>query len=341
MLASFRLGEAAKGKSVGGRIETRHMVNKMNGKVKFGVRIHQRNYSFEALKRIWQEADRLGYHSATLFDLLNGPLLECWTTLSALAAVTERIRLTPIVLANTYRPPALLAKMASTLDVISGGRLELGIGAGGGRGDHQASGYPFPSTRVRVQMLEEAMEVIKRLWTQPKADFQGRFYTLDQAVNEPKPVQQPHPPILIGGHGETYLLRAVAKYADICNIGSEMSLEEHRAKLDVLERYCRDVGRDPAEIEVTHNARVIIAENQREFDASAAQAASQANMSLSEFKQSISGAIAGTPEQCIQQIEPYVQAGIRYFLLIFPDPVSVESLQLFASEVMPHFATQS
>ncbi len=143
------------------------MINKMNGKVKFGVRIHQRNYSFEALKRIWQEADRMGYHSATLFDLLNGPLLECWTTLSALAAVTEQIRLTPIVLANSYRPPALLAKMASTLDDISGGRLELGIGAGGGRGDHQASGYPFPSTRVRVQMLEEAMEVIKRRWTQP------------------------------------------------------------------------------------------------------------------------------------------------------------------------------
>ena len=111
----------------------------MNHNVRFSVRIHQRGYSFEALKQVWQEADRLGYHSATLFDLLNGDLLESWTTLSALAAVTEHIRLTPMVLANTYRPPALLAKMASTLDVISGGRLELGIGAGGGRGDHQAT----------------------------------------------------------------------------------------------------------------------------------------------------------------------------------------------------------
>ena len=309
----------------------------MNPKVKFSVRIHQRGYSFEALKRVWQEADRLGYHSATLFDLLNGDLLECWTTLSALAAVTDRIRLTPMVLANTYRPPALLAKMASTLDVISGGRLELGIGAGGGRGDHQASGYPFPSTRVRVEMLEEAMEVMKRLWTHPKADFQGTYYTLDQASNEPKPVQKPHPPILIGGHGERYLLRAVAKHADICNIGSEMSLEEHRDKLDVLERHCREVGRDPAEIEVTHNARLIIAENQREFDSKAAHAASQVNMSVSDYKRSISGAIAGTPEQCIQQIEPYVEAGIRYFMLIFQDPVSVEDLQLFARDVMPHF----
>ena len=313
----------------------------MNHNVRFSVRIHQRGYSFEALKQVWQEADRLGYHSATLFDLINGDLLESWTTLSALAAVTEHIRLTPMVLANTYRPPALLAKMASTLDVISGGRLELGIGAGGGRGDHQASGYAFPSTRVRVAMLEEAVEVMKRLWTQPKADFQGTYYTLDQASNEPKPLQKPHPPLLIGGHGERYLLKAVARHADICNIGSEMSLEEHRAKLDVLERYCREVGRDPAEIEVTHNARLIISENQQAFDSKSAHAAFHANMSVSDYKQSISGAIAGTPEQCIQQIESYVQAGIRYFMLIFQDPVSVEDLQLFAREVMPHFATRS
>ena len=190
-------------------------------------------------------------------------------------------------------------------------------------------------------MLEEAVEVIKRLWTQPKADFQGTYYTLDQASNEPKPLQKPHPPLLIGGHGERYLLKAVARHADICNIGSEMSLEEHRAKLDVLERYCREVGRDPAEIEVTHNARLIISENQQAFDSKSAHAASHANTSVSDYKQSISGAIAGTPEQCIQQIESYVQAGIRYFMLIFQDPVSVEDLQLFAREVMPHFATRS
>ena len=126
-----------------------------DGGVKFAVRIHQRDYSFDELKRVWTTADRLGYHSATLYDLMNAPALECWTALSALAAATERIRLTPLVLANPYRPLALLAKMAATLDVISGGRLELGIGAGGGRGDHLASGYPFPSTRERVDMLEE------------------------------------------------------------------------------------------------------------------------------------------------------------------------------------------
>ena len=196
----------------------------MSHRVKFGVRIHQHGYTFDDLKRVWTQADRLGYHSATLYDLLNSPALECWTTLSALAAVTEHIRLTPLVLANTYRSPALLAKMSATLDVISRGRLELGIGAGGGGGDHQASGIFFPPIAERVAMLEEAVELLKKSWTQPRADFKGRYYSLEQSVNEPKPVQLPHPPVLIGGHGETYLLKAVAQHADICNVGFEMNL---------------------------------------------------------------------------------------------------------------------
>jgi alkanesulfonate monooxygenase SsuD/methylene tetrahydromethanopterin reductase-like flavin-dependent oxidoreductase (luciferase family) len=310
----------------------------MSRQVKFGVRIHQHGYTFDDLKRIWTQADRLGYHSATLYDLLNSPALECWTTLSALAAVTERIRLTPLVLANTYRPPALLAKMSATLDVISRGRLELGIGAGGGGGDHQASGISFPSTAERVRMLEEAVELIKKSWTEPKAAFQGRYYSLDQSLNEPKPVQLPHPPLLIGGHGETHLLKAVAGHADICNIGFEMSLEEHQVKMEILQRHCDGLGRDPAEIEVTHNTRVVIAETEERFEALAAQGAVSANVSLTDYKESLSRAIAGTPEQCIQQLSRYVDSGIRYFFLLFPDPITSESLKLFAREVMPHFA---
>jgi len=306
----------------------------MSRHVKFGVRMHQHGYDFDDLRT---QADRLGYHSATLYDLLNAPALECWTALSALAALTERIRLTPLVLGNTYRPPALLAKMSATLDVISGGRLELGIGAGGGRGDHQASGLPFPSTPERVRMLEEAVELIKRSWTEPKATFQGRYYSLEQSVNEPKPVQQPHPPVLIGGHGERHLLRSVAVHADICNIGFEMSLEEHRSKMEIVQRHCDELDRDPSGIEITHNTRVIIAESEQEFEVLAAQGAANASVSLADYKKSLSGAIAGTPEQCVQQLSRYVDDGIHYFFLLFPDPISNESLDLFASEVMPHF----
>ena len=309
----------------------------MNRKVKFGVRIHQSGYSYESLRHVWTAADRLGFHSATLYDLLNVPALECWTTLSALAAETERIRLTPLVLANPYRPPALLAKMSSTLDVISRGRLELGIGAGGGEEDHLAAGFPFPATPVRVEMLEEAIEVITELWGGGETSFNGHYYSLKGAVNQPSPVQTPRPPILVGGHGETHLLRAAARYADICNIGFEMSLDEHRAKLAVLKEHCEQFQRDPSELEVSHNTRVLIAKDGAEFDRTIALGAASSNMSASSYGASLARAIAGTPEQCIRQIKSYVDNGITYFFLLFPDPISSESLELFAKKVMPHF----
>jgi len=305
--------------------------------VRFGVRVHQSGYSFEDLKAIFTQADRLGYYSATLYDLLNIPALECWTTLSALAAVTERIRLAPMVLANLYRPPALLAKMSATLDVISGGRLELGIGAGGGRGDHLASGIPFPSTSQRVDMLEEAVELIKRLWVGDKVDFSGRYYHLKQASVKPAPVQKPHPPVIIGGHGENYLLRAVARHADICNIGSGLTLEEHRQKLAVLEQHCQAVGRDFSQIEVSHNAGVLIAETSSDLERRVIQRAQAVNLTPEEFQKELSRYICGTPDQCVRQIQEYVEHGISYFFLIFPDPVSSQDLRLFAEEVMPRF----
>ena len=309
----------------------------MSRKVKFGVRIHQGGYSYESLRQIWTTADRLGYHSATLYDLLNAPALECWTTLSALATETQRIRLTPLVLANPYRSPALVAKMSSTLDVISKGRLELGIGAGGDRHDHLASGYEFPAVPQRVEMLEEALAVIKALWTEPATTFTGRHYALKEAANEPKPVQRPGPPLLVGGHGETHFLRAVAQFADISNVGFEMSLKEHRSKAHAVEAYCHAVGRDPSEIEVSHNTRVMVAPSRAEFDRITAQRSALLGMSAREFRKSIGRAITGTPEECAGQLDRYVEEGITYFFLLFPEPVSGESLELFAREVVPHF----
>ena len=309
----------------------------MNHKVKFSVRIHQGGYGYDTLRRIWLDADRLGFYSATLYDLLNVPTLECWTTLTALAAQTSRIRLTPLVLANTYRHPAVFAKMASTLDVISDGRVEIGIGAGGGRSDHAASGLDFPSTAVRVSMLEEAIELMKRLWTEREVNFEGRYYSLNGAKNDPGPIQKPHPPFLVGGHGEKHLFRAVASHADICNAGFEMSLAEHRASLDALGEHCRDVGRNLSEIEVSHNTRVVIAESEAEFDRLVSDGAAASNVSAAEYRASLSRAIAGTPEQCAEQIQAYADSGITYFFLLFPDPIPTESLELFAREVMPRF----
>ena len=162
--------------------------------IKFIVRVHHAGYSYEDLRRIWTAADSLGYYGASLYDLMNASALECWATLSALAAETRRIRPMPLVLAVLYRSPGLLAKMAATLDVISGGRMELGIGAGGDGRDHRAYGLSFPDTPSRVEMLEEAVVVIKGLWTAPEFSYDGNFYRLDNAICEPRPLASPPSP---------------------------------------------------------------------------------------------------------------------------------------------------
>ena len=309
----------------------------MQSNIKFGFRIHQSGYTFEELKKAVILADTLGYHSVTLYDLLGIPTLECWTTLSALAGITNKIRLTPMVLANLYRPPLLLAKMGATLDVISNGRFEFGLGAGGNRRDHELAGIEFPKTAQRVKMLEESVSLIKKLWTHDSTTFTGSFYQTFQAAINPKPVQTPHPPLIIGGHGERHLLRAVAKHADICNIGSELNIPEHSAKLGLLEQHCTDVDRNFSEIEVTHNTRIVIAETQSAFEQKVAVLAKASHMDIDSYKSEISKSIHGTPEQCIHQIKSYSDYGIGYFFLIFPDPIITDDLVLFANQVMPAF----
>ena len=229
---------------------------------KFVVRLHQGGFGYDYLRQTFRAADGLGYDGASLYDLLGIPTLECWTTLSALAAETERIRLIPMVLANLYRHPGTVAKMAATLDVISNGRLVLGIGAGGGEGDHRAYGLPYPSTSERVKMLGEAVQVIRLLWSGERVSFVGKCYRLDNALCDPAPVQQPGPPILIGGSGERYLLRAAAAHADITNMRADMSIEEHEAKRRVLDAHCEAVGREPSEVALSHNANVFIGEDE-------------------------------------------------------------------------------
>lgn len=308
--------------------------------LKFNVRINQHRYSYDDLRRVWLEADRLGYYSASLYDLLNADALECWTTLTALLAQTERIRAVPMVLSNPYRHPALTAKMVATLDVISGGRVTLGLGAGGSRRDAQASGLPFPSTRIRCEMLEESAQLIRQLWTEPAVDFYGRFYNVAGASVQPKPTQQPMPPILVGGHGERFVLPAVGRSADICNIGSNNTVAEHRRRESIMRQAAASAGRNPDDIELTHNARCVIAPTPNEYDRLAAQLAAQAGMTAGQYRETmLANTLSGTPEQVCDRIAEYVDYGIRYFFVIFPDFVASETLALFAAEVMGRFET--
>lgn len=303
--------------------------------VKFNVRVNQYRYQYEDLLRIWQEADRLGYYSASLFDLLTVDALECWTTLTALQVQTEQIRAVPMVLANQYRHPVLTAKMVATLDVISGGRITLGIGVGGSRSDSTNSGLPFPSTRQRCDMLEEALAIMRGLWTESSVDFSGQHYGVSGASIEPKPTQRPAPPVLVGGHGPRYVLPMIGRTADICNAGSNDTVAQHRDRAEIVWRAAEAAGRDPSAIEFTHNTDCVIAPTQREYEQLVSQLADRAGMTAAAYERDrLRNTLSGTPEQVCERIAEYVEFGIRYFFVVFPDPAPSETLALFAEEVM-------
>jgi F420-dependent oxidoreductase-like protein len=213
--------------------------------------------------RIWQEADAnpafahawLFDHYAPIHSDVNGPCLEGWTTLAALAAQTNRIRLGLMVTGNTYRHPAVLASIVATVDVISNGRVDLGIGAGWNEYEHESMGIPLYKPGERIRRLDESCQIIKGLFTQDLTTFDGRYYQLKEARREPKPVQQPHPPFVIGGSGEQLTLRVVAKHADIWNfVAGPIDAFQH--KLEVLKGHCEAVGRDFDEIVLSTQVRV-------------------------------------------------------------------------------------
>jgi F420-dependent oxidoreductase-like protein len=226
----------------------------MPARLRFGIKTAQMGGSYEQIREAWLEADALGFDTAWGHDhLLNqtdaaGAEDEGWTLLAAILPATRRIRAGLMVTANTFRHPAVLAKVATTVDRISGGRLEVGLGAGWFEEEHRQYGLPLPAMGERMQRLDEACQVLKALWTEPRATVEGRFYQVREAYHEPKPVQRPHPPLVIGGKGEKVLLRIAARHATEWNLASGTP-EEFRHKCRVLDEHCRTVGRDPAAIE--------------------------------------------------------------------------------------------
>ncbi len=225
-------------------------------KLSFGIKTMPQYTTYEDILRVWREADAIpAYEHAWVFDHFMpiggadpaGPCLEGWTLLAALAAQTERLRVGVMVTGNTYRHPAVLANMGATVDLISHGRLDFGIGAGWNELEHDAYGIPLYKPGERIGRLGEACEVIRLMWTQEAPDFDGKYYQLKGARCEPKPVQKPYPPFVIGGSGEQKTLRVVAQYADIWNY-SAASLDEFRHKNQVLDEHCAAVGREPAAI---------------------------------------------------------------------------------------------
>lgn len=307
----------------------------MTDELRFGLRLPQEITDFGELRDIAQTAEGLGYHSVWLYDHFfhfptpdNLTVLEPWTLMSVIAGATSRIRVGTMVLCNAYRPPALLAKMAATLDVLSNGRLELGYGAGWHQEEFAAYGYDFPSIATRIRMMEEGLVAMKTLWREDSADFDGKFYRLAGARCEPKPVQRPHPPITIGGGGEKLLLRAVARHADIWNY-FPLALPEYERKVAVLEQHCRDAGRDPKTLQRSLVIPTLTAQWEKEVRDQLELAKSKGYMWVH-----MGNYVQGTPDIVVPRYLDYIRRGVSFFIVQLADGRDLKQIEFIAKEIV-------
>lgn len=297
------------------------------------------------------ELERLGYDSLWLYDhfhtipeALPQATFECWTACAALAEATTTIRLGQMCGCNIYRPPALLAKISANIDVISGGRLEFGLGAGWYQHETIAYGYPFERPALRIGRLDEAVQIIQGMWTQEQFRFQGKHYTvgvgkvrdyrgrevdLEGVINYPRPLQRPHPPLWVAGGGEQLTLRTVARYADYSNYMG--SLEQLQHKNRVLDAHCEKIGRDPAEIIRTTNINVFLGTDQQLEELLRPTGRSPAD--VASVKRMLFPRQTG---QLVDRLAAYRdQARIDYVIVYFLDIGRGDSSQQFAEEVIP------
>lgn len=289
--------------------------------------------AYETMTDLAKAADEHGYESVWLVDHFHTVpqpsqevTFECWTSTAALARDTKRVRVGQMVTCNGYRNPALLAKMASTVDVLSHGRLNFGIGAGWYEHEYLAYGYEYPDVPERLRRLREAIQVILAMWTQEEAVFEGTYYQVHGAINQPKGVQKPHIPLLIGGSGEKVTLKLVAQYGDACNVfGDPATLEN---KFAILRQHCQNVGRDYDSILRTSGAACVIGDTDEEALAQVPEAV------RSQFGSRMESGLIGTPETIRKRLAAYEAAGVQELLLMLPTlgAARLETIRRFAQE---------
>jgi F420-dependent oxidoreductase-like protein len=306
-----------------------------------------RTKHWETMTGVAQRIEEVGFESLWVYDHFHTvpaptqeATYEAWTLMASLAAVTSTVRLGQMCTCNTYRPPSYLAKVAASIDVISGGRLEMGIGAGWYEHEHDGYGYPFLEPGPRIRMLEEGLEIMKAMWTEDVVDYDGRHYRLQGAICQPKPLQSPHIPLWVGGGGEELTLRVAARHAQYTNFGVKPEWFSHKS--DVLAGHCRDVGRDFDEITRSANFNIVCADTE-------ADVADRIGMVKARFVEHVTEEKAeeqlrlyrhnsGTPEQVVDSLREWEKLGLAYAIVYFPDAAyDLSSLELFAREVIPEF----
>lgn len=283
-------------------------------------------------------AEQLGFHSIWVYDHFHNvprpaheAVFECWTTMAAISQRTSSIRLGQMVGCNSYRNPGLLAKITSTLDVISGGRLEWGIGAGWYENEYRGYGFEFPKPKDRIGMLRESVEIVKSMWTNVETTYDGKYYKTVRANCDPKPLQKPTPPIWIGGGGEQLTLRVVAEHADCSNFGGKP--DEWARKREILKGHCAAVGRDESEIRKTWSPEVFIRSTEKEL-----AERTKGGLWGDSVENWSDNNLVGTPEQVAEKVATYVKLGCSGFIPWCADYPDTETMELLATKVMPEFA---
>jgi len=309
-------------------------------RIEFGIYVPQLSFTYDDVLSRARLCEELGFSSFWLFDHLYGPglpdlpALEGWTLATALLAQTTKLRVGHLVLCATFRHPALLARMATTLDVISNGRLELGLGSGSYEPEHTESGIPWGTFASRSEILAETLEIITQMFANEKTTFDGKHFQLRDMPSLPRPVQQPRPPIIVGGIGEKRTLPLVARYADVWNLPT-YALDVVDQKRAVLDAECKKIGRDPASIRISQEAVLVLAPD----DAALEEALPKAERRFGGSGWGLhEGNYIGTPTTIVERITERIEQGITYFVFFCSDRASEATLRLFADEVMPAFA---
>jgi F420-dependent oxidoreductase-like protein len=260
-------------------------------------------------------------------------LFESFTLLSSIAVITSKVKLGQVVTCNSYRNPALLAKMLSTLDIISNGRIELGIGAGWHEEEYRQYGYDFPATVVRIAQLDEAVSIIKAMWSKQNASssFKGKYYSIKDAICNPKPLQEPYPTIMIGGSGEKYLLKVVAKHADRYNHPCG-SVELLKRKISKLKEHCTTIGRNPKEIQYSILVSCLVGEDINMINHIVNRRKNQVH-GMQQVREAENASLVGLPENIISGLNKYVNIGITHFIMDIVG-LSENTINLFDSKVI-------
>jgi alkanesulfonate monooxygenase SsuD/methylene tetrahydromethanopterin reductase-like flavin-dependent oxidoreductase (luciferase family) len=302
-----------------------------------GVYLPQMGFSFADVLHRARRCEELGIDSLWLYDHLYGPgmpdypSMEAWTLATAVLARTERLRVGHMVLCNQFRHPVTLAKMATTLDQISGGRLSLGLGSGSIEDEHRRAGMPWGTFRERSAQLDETLQILHQAFADERIDFAGKHFTVTDMPIKPGPVQSPRPPIVVGGVGEKFTLPLVARYADVWNVPT-YALDQIEQKIAVLGSICADVGRDPDSIVLSIEAVMALAADEESLPAV---------RSLAEKRFGGEGFglhdtnLIGTPEMVAERLSGLVELGFGQIVLFTHDRCSDQTLELLASEVIP------